>query len=105
MRISQQEIDLLMKGLEPFIKNLSFELRLYGSRVHDNLKGGDIDLLLILEQDKQSLLEQKHYILASIKKYLGDQKIDLLITSQKELKTDSFLQLIFPQSILIANNI
>ena len=52
---------------------------MYGSRVNDQLKGGDIDLLLLVEKAAlaEELREKKHIILASIKKRLGDQKIEM----------------------------
>ena len=100
MRLSNKQIESIISALTPYIGNEQAELRLYGSRVHDELKGGDIDLLLLVEQSAvtTALYEQKHYILAAIKKLLGDQKIDLLITDRKKVNEDSFLKMIEPTS-------
>lgn len=103
MRLSKEQKELIISALTPYISSYKSELRLYGSRVNDNLKGGDIDLLLILE-DKEAqtaVLERKHYILSDIKKNIGDQKIDLTITNFAETKTDPFLKSILPTSVLL----
>ena len=103
MRLSKQQITLIINAISPFIANESCELRLFGSRVHDEAKGGDIDLLLVTDKEKllNSLLLNKHKILAAIKKEIGDQKIDLKIASQKEDQSDPFLKIILPDSITL----
>jgi len=47
------------------------------------------------------LIKDKHYILSAIKKNVGDQKIDLLITSPNMLEHDVFLKMIFPESLVL----
>ncbi|MCK9225788.1 MAG: nucleotidyltransferase domain-containing protein [Candidatus Muirbacterium halophilum] len=53
------------------------EIYLFGSRVDDLKKGGDIDLYLVLN-DHNLLFEKKIRFLAGIKKELGEQKIDVI---------------------------
>ena len=53
------------------------EIYLFGSRVDDSKKGGDIDLYLIIK-DKSDLFRKKLQFLAKIKKVLGEQKIDVV---------------------------
>lgn len=103
MRLTSQEVKNLIKALDKFIGKNAAELRLFGSRTNDQLKGGDIDLLLLIHdpQLKYDLIMRKHYLLAEIKFLLGDQKIDLKIADNTEVQTDSFLQLIYPKSILL----
>ncbi len=103
MRLNQQQVQLLITALTPFIKLNQAELRLFGSRVDDNAKGGDIDLLLLLQDTHaaEQLAEEKYKILAAIKKYLGDQKIDLKIATTLDIQQDSFLQIILPTSIIL----
>jgi predicted nucleotidyltransferase len=49
---------------------------LFGSRVDDSAKGGDIDLLVVSRKiDEMSKLE----ILATLHEQLGDQRIDLVV--------------------------
>lgn len=103
MRLTDKQVDQIIDALDGFLQNQSAELRLFGSRVQDQLKGGDIDLLILTERQKTAsqLLEKKHYILAQIKKNLGDQKIDLTIAAHNDLQSDAFLKMIFPQSVLL----
>ena len=103
MRLTEQEI----LGIIAAIENLSLlqesELRLYGSRVDDTKKGGDIDLLLIVQKKelKKILIENKHHLLANIKKNIGDRKIDLLICDAAAVHIDPFIELIYPSSVLL----
>jgi len=103
MRISQSEIKQIISALAPFMEKQTAELYLYGSRTNDQLKGGDIDLLLLLDtpESAKNLLSQKHKILAQIKNLIGEQRIDLKIASKKQTKEDPFLQLIMPGAILL----
>ncbi len=103
MRISQAEINHLILALTPFFKENEAELRLYGSRIHDHLKGGDFDLLLLVEPPAiaEALKLEKHHILANMKKMLGDRKIDLLIASHDDILSQTFLKLIYPESVIL----
>lgn len=103
MRLSKLETEQIIKAVTPFLRGQRADIRLYGSRINDNLKGGDIDLLLILDKFESAtmLLAQKHQILAQIKGLIGEQKIDLKIAYKQELKKDPFLKLIMPKSILL----
>lgn len=101
MRLTTLQVDSIVSSLTPFVSHEHAELRLYGSRVNDQLKGGDIDLLLLVETASvaEAICEKKHYILAAIKRLLGDQKIDLLITEKHNVHENCFLQMIVPTSI------
>ncbi|RLD78913.1 MAG: nucleotidyltransferase domain-containing protein [Bacteroidetes bacterium] len=56
---------------------------LFGSRVQDSLKGGDIDLLVIAAEDKMTF-KNKVLFLIDLKKELGDQKIDVVFDKENE---------------------
>ena len=103
MRLTSQQINDITSVLNAFLEGCKAELRLYGSRVNDDKKGGDIDLLLLVENPnlEAELAENKHYLLAAIKKNIGDQKIDLLVSSYPAVKTDPFLKMVFPKSLLL----
>lgn len=103
MRLSPKEIAGLIEATMHFLNHYSGELRLFGSRTDDNLKGGDIDLLLLVNniEIKNKLQQQKHLLLAKMKEFIGEQKIDLKIAQFDDIKNDSFLELIYPQSILL----
>ena len=55
---------------------------LFGSRVYDDIKGGDIDLY-IQPSDKNDLWKKKIDFLVRLKSTLGDQKIDIVISRDK----------------------
>lgn len=103
MRLSEQEISHIIEALSFFIHDQKAEIYLYGSRTNDDLKGGDIDLLLLLDSSEtmETLSSQKHEILAKVKSLIGDQRIDLKITCKEKIDEDPFLNLILPTSILL----
>ncbi|QEP45089.1 hypothetical protein D5085_07505 [Ectothiorhodospiraceae bacterium BW-2] len=53
-------------------------LYLFGSRVDDRLKGGDIDLYIQPEQPT-NLAEKRLNFIAKLYRQLGEQKIDVVI--------------------------
>jgi predicted nucleotidyltransferase len=105
MRLTQNEITGIITAIDQFLlaPEGKVEVRLYGSRVNDQLKGGDIDLLLLCEKKElaEFLESKKHYLLAAIKASLGEQKIDLKIASIEESKKDPFLKIILPGSVIL----
>lgn len=105
MRLTNNEVTGIVEGIEKQSPLVTGELRLYGSRMDDNKKGGDIDLLLIVigNELKQNLVANKHHILAQIKKNIGDRKIDLLICDSLAIEEDPFVGLIYPESLLLKN--
>ena len=78
MRLSNKYIEVIKKYFNEFFKN--GEIYLFGSRVDDNKKGGDIDLYLVLDEH-ENLFEKKIKFLARIKKELGEQKIDIVFNT------------------------
>jgi uncharacterized protein len=83
-------------------KDPQAQIYLYGSRTQDHLMGGDIDLLVISETLSFS---DKVDILIAIKDQIGDQKIDLSIKSEKDVKSDPFWQKILANATLLAQPI
>ncbi|MCK6604163.1 MAG: hypothetical protein L6Q59_04630 [Ignavibacteriaceae bacterium] len=53
---------------------------LFGSRVDDNKRGGDIDLYIETNLT-QGVIEKKINLLVKLKDQLGDQKIDIVINN------------------------
>ena len=101
MRITTQQIEVFISALSKY--TFQGELRLHGSRVDDSAKGGDIDLLLLVKDsvDVKVIKSEKYKILVDIKEHIGDQKIDLIISTYDSAQTDPFIQLILPKSQLI----
>ncbi|PKL18905.1 MAG: DNA polymerase subunit beta [Spirochaetae bacterium HGW-Spirochaetae-5] len=56
------------------------EIYLFGSRVDDNKKGGDIDLLVAVHGNSGDLELKKIKSVTGIQFAIGDQKIDLIVT-------------------------
>jgi predicted nucleotidyltransferase len=54
-------------------------VRLFGSRLHDELKGGDIDLLIECPQPVERPVWLAAQITARLQRALGDRKIDVLL--------------------------
>ena len=76
MRLSAEVINVIQDAfLRVFEKG---DLYLFGSRVDDSRKGGDIDLYVVADQQSQ-LGEKRIDFLAQIKQKIGDQRIDLVI--------------------------
>ena len=102
MRLSAEQIAVIVNTVQRIISPLTCEIYLYGSRVHDGLKGGDIDLLLVgFESAVASIHEKKYEILVEIKKspLIGNRKLDLVIATHDEMKTEPFLKLISDEKI------
>ena len=78
MRLTDQERATITETIMSFDKDA--RLYLFGSRVDDNRKGGDIDLLVLT--DKLTFTD-KLKIKARLWERLGEQKIDLLITDDE----------------------
>lgn len=77
MRLKIEQITLIkQKAISIFGENV--KVILFGSRVDDTKKGGDIDLY-IQPFDKNNLWQKKIDFLVQLKLSLGDQKIDVVI--------------------------
>ncbi len=96
MRLTDLELKTIKETIKVFCSKA--KIYLYGSRVIDNAKGGDIDLLVISD-----LLTFSHKIsiLAELKKKLGEQKIDLILSTTSKSNDDAFIQEILKNSVEI----
>jgi len=80
MRLSKRYIDVIKKNFKQFF--VEGDIFLFGSRVDDSKKGGDIDLYLVL-LDHHDLFQKKIRFLSRIKRELGEQKIDIVFNEDK----------------------
>mgnify|MGYP000577180362 FL=1 len=55
---------------------------LFGSRVDDKIKGGDIDLYIV-PKTQNNLRKKKTKFLVDLKLQIGDQKIDVVLARDK----------------------
>lgn len=79
MRLSEQYIEVIKKYFNQYFDG---EIYLFGSRVDDSKRGGDIDLYLVVS-DHDNLFERKIKFLARVKRELGEQKIDVVFNKDK----------------------
>lgn len=86
MRLSKKEISAIKNNILNFDQNA--KIYLFGSRVNDNAKGGDIDVLVI--SDKIGFNE-KMKIRTGIFNEIEEQKLDLVV--KKDLE-DVFVKMI-----------
>lgn len=103
MRITSKEISGIVESIDANCHLSDAQLRLYGSRLRDDARGGDIDLLLVVSSSEQynTIIEKKILTLVDIKTKIGDQKIDLMIARKNEIHTDPFIDLIYESSQIL----
>ena len=77
MRLTTKEIEAIILTFKNIFK--IGKIYLFGSRVDDTKKGGDIDLY-IQTDNKENLVEKKIEFLVELKRKIGDQKIDVVIS-------------------------
>ena len=80
MRLSKHYVSVIKKFFKQFFDG--GEVYLFGSRVDDLKRGGDIDLYLVVD-DHNNLFEKKIKFLSRLKRELGEQKIDIVFNKDK----------------------
>ena len=80
MRLTKYEIESIRKIFYETFKD--GRIYLFGSRLDDTKRGGDIDLYIQTE-DKNDLLLKKVDFLAKLKDKIGDQKIDVVVSKDR----------------------
>jgi len=90
LRLSAKQRNDIRKSVEGILGHSLIEIYLYGSRTNDNLRGGDIDLLVICKEKTVNIYQ----LINEIKKTpsLGDQRIDITVATTNELSSDPFLK-------------
>lgn len=80
MRLSVKYQQTIKKYFNEFFDG---EIYLFGSRVDDTKKGGDIDLYLVVN-NHDNLFQRKIKFLSRIKRELGEQKIDVVFNTDPD---------------------
>jgi len=75
MRISEHERQVLVKAVQKF--DCSALIWLFGSRVDNSKRGGDIDVAVLSDKIH---IKEKMQLKRAIYNELGEQKIDLVIS-------------------------
>jgi len=93
MRVLKQEINIIKNNILKFDKDA--QVYLFGSRVDDNKKGGDIDILIVSDLIKKyDLIKIENLIF----KQIDEQKIDFII-SKKNI-TNNFIKMILSKNVI-----
>jgi len=81
MRLTPEQVDGVRRALaETFGED--GEVWLFGSRVDDQSRGGDIDLYVESEGTQAELLGRELRLYARLQAELGEQQIDLVVRSR-----------------------
>ena len=103
MRLKPHEVTHIIQAFEEVLNTakISYDssvLFLYGSRIHDNRKGGDIDLLFQVPQNFVSKIsELRVRLILKLHEKLGEQRIDLKVSGPTP--KDEFTKLILKSAI------
>ena len=92
MRLSNEEIKLLKKTLTSL--SATAKLYLFGSRVDDEKRGGDIDLLIISDELTQKDMRK---IRVKFFQQFGEQKIDIVLDDGR--MENPFVRYIWPKVV------
>jgi predicted nucleotidyltransferase len=86
MRISSLEREIITASVKKhFGKDAN--VYIFGSRVYDDRKGGDIDLYITTDMPTSAVIRRKIGLLVDMEKVLGEQKIDVIINNHTKRKT------------------
>ncbi len=92
MRLSTEEISTLRNALQEL--DADAKLYLFGSRVDDKKRGGDVDLLIVSKKvDKKQVRQLRH----SFFEKFGEQRIDIVIDNGE--MQDPFVKRIYKEAV------
>jgi len=93
VRLADSAVKDIIAAVGTHLQGIAASLLLFGSRVDDSLRGGDIDLALVVfnSEDFDRLSRDSYKLLASIKMRIqDDERIDLLVTTPERMVADPF---------------
>jgi len=80
VRVKTEHIKFLKRSIKKYLPDAA--IYLIGSRANDELKGGDIDILVIDEKVLSG--QEKRNIKLAFYKELGEQKLDIVSTKRDD---------------------
>ena len=92
MRLSEDEVKVLKQSLSRLSSNA--KLYLFGSRVDDSKKGGDIDLLIVAKDFTKKHLRK---LRIDFFKHFGEQKMDIVVDDGSFI--DPFHKIIYKKAV------
>ena len=85
MRITSIEKTIIRSSVKKHFGG-NADVYLFGSRVDDDRKGGDIDLYITTDMPTSEIIRKKIGLLVDMEKGLGEQKIDVVINNHTKQK-------------------
>ena len=78
MRLSSEQISTIRK-LTSQIAGASARVWLFGSRVRDDLRGGDVDLLIALDSEVLEPAQLSARLAARVSRSMSGRRVDVLV--------------------------
>ena len=79
MRLTEAQVKAIIESFSLYFMK-GDKIWLFGSRVDDSKKGGDIDLYIETNYDDLFIVTKKEIeFVTNLKKIIGDQKIDIVV--------------------------
>ncbi|MGB4577805.1 MAG: nucleotidyltransferase domain-containing protein [Paludibacter sp.] len=104
MRLTTDQIDAINSIARKHFGQ-DVQVLLFGSRVDDIKKGGDIDLFIKNKNKDLLTLETKVYFLAELKSVIGFQKIDVVFDNDLTRTKKNFYQSIIQHTVELKSNL
>jgi len=82
VRLIEYEIKIIKKTFREIFED--GKIYLFGSRIDDSQRGGDIDLYLVPHKRFEDERERKTRFSIKLDEYLGEQKIDIILAKDKD---------------------
>lgn len=82
MRLSENQRAIICEEFEE-VFGRDATLLLFGSRLNDNVRGGDIDLHIDADGSPSQLLEKELALYARLQRRLGERRIDIIVHNKK----------------------
>src|SRR5687767_561418 len=103
MRLSNTERNAILNAVEESIRLGDFHLFLFGSRTKDLTRGGDIDLLLLLDEESyfSRSVSIKIAILNAVEKAIGERRVDLTMAPKDPARQSEFVKDILASAQLL----
>jgi predicted nucleotidyltransferase len=98
MRITENEITAIKK-LAQKIFGKGTIVYLFGSRIDNNKKGGDIDLFITNKEKSNLTISKKIEFLTVLKLIIGEQKIDVILDNSFTRQKKMFYRTITQQAV------
>jgi len=89
MRIRDKDNEVIKELAKKYFGS-DTHVYLFGSRVSETQKGGDIDLFITNQDTSRLTLMAKIEFLAELKSIIGDQKIDVVLDTEATRSKENF---------------